>query len=318
MPSLPIIFLAVAALCFAPVIFVTLPSRRARKSARRLVAVTALPQFEVRAAQTKTREAIAGKKIDAYIQESELNNRLSKMLLQARVKLKAGDFLLLCALSCTMTFLLTGLLARSIAIGAIAALPGSMLPLLWLIVKRARRLKAFNAELPNTIDLIARALRAGHSVQQALEVVAEQTRDPIREEFAQVHQEQKLGVPFRDALMALGERVPLQDLRFMVTATLVQKETGGDLIQILERTAHVIRERLRVLGEIRTYTAQGRLTGWLLTALPIVLLLVISAIIPGYSTILFTDPLGRMMLAVGAVMVIMGGFIIRRIVDIEV
>ncbi len=318
MPSLPVVFLAVVALCFGPVFFVMLPSRRARQSARRLFTVTALPQFAVRDPQVKKRETVTAKKIDAYIEQSAFKDQLSKMLLQARVKLKAGDFVMLCMLSGTVTFLAVGLLTRNIAMGAIAAVPGCTLPLLWLKMKRSRRMKAFNDGLPNMIDLIARALRAGHSVQQAFEVVAEQSRDPIREEFAQVSQEQKLGVPFREALMALGDRVPLQDLRFMITATLVQKETGGDLIQILERTAHVIRERLRVLGEIKTYTAQGRLTGWVLTGLPIVLLLVISLIIPGYSTILFTDPMGRVMLGIGGFLLILGGFTIRRIVDIEV
>ncbi len=318
MPSLPVVFVAVMLLCFAPVFFVLRPSRRARQSARRLFTVTALPQLQGRDTQAKKREAVAARKIDAFIHESDLSNWLSKMLLQARVKLKAGDFLMLCMLSCTMTFLLAALLSRSIGVAAMAALPGCVFPLLWLKLKRSRRLKAFNDGLPNTIDLIARALRAGHSVQQALEVVAEQSRDPIREEFAQVSQEQKLGIPFREALIALGARVPLQDLRFMITATLVQKETGGDLIQILERTAHVIRERLRVLGEIKTYTAQGRMTGWVLSALPVVLLLVISLIIPGYSTILFTHPLGRMMLGAGVVMLMLGAFVIRRIVDIEV
>ena len=234
------------------------------------------------------------------------------------MKLKVGDFLMICMLCCTVSFLLVGLISRSIGIGLAAAVPSCGLPLLWLKMKRTRRLNAFNDGLPNTIDLIARALRAGHSVQQAFEVVAEQTRNPIAEEFAQVHQEQRLGIPFRDALLALGDRVPVQDLRFLITATLVQKETGGDLIQILERTAHVIRERLRVMGEIKTYTAQGRMTGWVLTALPLLLLLIISLLIPGYSSILFTDPLGRMMLGAGVVMLILGGITIRKIVDIEV
>ena len=145
-------------------------------------------------------------------------------------------------------FLTVAALCFALVFFITVALPACTLLLLWVKVKRSRRLQAFNDGLPNLIDLIARALRAGHSVQQAIEVVVEQSRDPIREEFAQVHQEQKLGVPFREAMIALSSRVPLQDLRFMVTATLVQKETGGDLIQILERTAHVIRYFFIVMG----------------------------------------------------------------------
>ncbi len=312
------VFFAVMVVCFATIYLTTRPSRRERQSARRLFTVTSLPEWKEREPQGKTREAVAAKKIDAIIQKSEFSNTLAKTLLQARVKLKVGDFLMICMLCCTVSFLLVGLISRSIGIGLAAAVPSCGLPLLWLKMKRTRRLNAFNDGLPNTIDLIARALRAGHSVQQAFEVVAEQTRNPIAEEFAQVHQEQRLGIPFRDALLALGDRVPVQDLRFLITATLVQKETGGDLIQILERTAHVIRERLRVMGEIKTYTAQGRMTGWVLTALPLLLLLIISLLIPGYSSILFTDPLGRMMLGAGVVMLILGGITIRKIVDIEV
>jgi tight adherence protein B len=200
---------------------------------------------------------------------------------------------------------------------AAAAGLGAALPWGLLRFQRARRLKAFNAALPEAIDLMARALRAGHSVGSLMELVAEQTPEPLAGEFLQVHQQQKFGLRFRDALLQLGERMPSQDLRFLITAILVQRETGGDLTEILDRAAHVIRERLRIQGEVRTYTAQGRLTGWILSLLPVALLLLINLVTPGYSKILFNDPTGQKLLYTGAVLIAIGALIIRKIVDIK-
>jgi tight adherence protein B len=200
---------------------------------------------------------------------------------------------------------------------AAAAGLGAALPWGLLRFQRARRLKAFNAALPEAIDLMARALRAGHSVGSLMELVAEQTPEPLAGEFLRVHQQQKFGLRFRDALLQLGERMPSQDLRFLITAILVQRETGGDLTEILDRAAHVIRERLRIQGEVRTYTAQGRLTGWILSLLPVALLLLINLVTPGYSKILFNDPTGQKLLYTGAVLIAIGALTIRNIVDIK-
>lgn len=227
----------------------------------------------------------------------------------------------LCALSfvtALVTFLAFAFFMPLSFIVLLAVSAAALLPAFFLRLKRNSRVADFENALPETIELMARALRAGHSVQQMLEVVALETRDPIRTEFAYVHKKQKLGIPFRDAMQALAERIPSQDLRFVVTAILVQKETGGDLIEILDRTALVIRDRRRVTGEVRTLTAEGRLTGWILSALPVVLLGLIMLITPSYASILLKDPIGHMLLAGGAIMILAGGLIIRRIVDVEV
>ncbi len=187
-----------------------------------------------------------------------------------------------------------------------------------LRMKKARRLNRFAVGLPDAIELMSRALRAGHSMASSIEIIAEQSTEPLASEFAILFQQQKFGIPFRDAILALGERVPSKDLHFLITAILVQKETGGDLTEILDRTTHVIRERVRITAEIRTYTAQGRLTGWILSALPVVLLGLINFASPGYSHELFDDPLGQKMLCVGAALIVLGGLIIRKIVDIKV
>ncbi len=190
----------------------------------------------------------------------------------------------------------------------------------WALLRfqKSRRLSKFTQALPDAIELMARALRAGHSMNSAVEIIAEQSVAPLDAEFGIVFQQQKFGIPFRDAILQLGERVPSKDLHFLITAILVQKETGGDLTEILDRTTTVIRERVRIEGEIRTYTAQGRLTGWILSGLPIAMLILINLITPGYSHILFHDPVGQELLSAGAALIVVGGFIISRIVDIQV
>jgi tight adherence protein B len=175
--------------------------------------------------------------------------------------------------------------------------------------------RAFNAVLAEAIDMLARALRAGHSVASAMEMLAENAQEPLASEFAELFRQLNLGLPLRDALLQLLERVPSPDLRVLVTAILVQKETGGNLVEILDRTVFVIRERLRIQGEIQVQTAQGRLTGWTLSALPVVMMVLLNLVNPGYSAILFQDPLGRKLLYACAVLLLAGAFTIRRLVN---
>lgn len=192
---------------------------------------------------------------------------------------------------------------------------GAYLPLAALRMKCSRRIEAFNKALPDCIDMIARSLRAGHSLVAAIAIVSEQAVEPARSEFGEVYKKQNYGLPFRDALMQLLDRVPSQDLRVVVTGILVQKDTGGNLAEILDRILFVIKERMRIQGEIKIHTAQGRMTGWILCALPIVMLGLINVVNPGYSNVLFTDPLGRKMLYGGVGLLSVGGLIIRKIVN---
>jgi tight adherence protein B len=189
------------------------------------------------------------------------------------------------------------------------------LPLWLLSFKRARRIAAFNAVLADTIDMLGRAMRAGYSLMGAIEMVSQNAQEPAATEFGEIFKQQNLGMPLRDALMQLLDRFPSLDLRVLVTAILVQKDTGGNLAEILDRTVFVIRDRLRIQGEIRVQTAQGRLTGWILTALPVVMLLLINVVNPGYSRILLTDPLGRKLIYASLGMLVVGSFVIHRIVN---
>jgi tight adherence protein B len=191
----------------------------------------------------------------------------------------------------------------------------SCLPYGIISLKRSRRTAAFNAVLAESIDMLARGLRAGYSLVGAIEMLSENAQEPAASEFREIFKQQNLGMPLREALMQILYRVPSLDLRVLVTAILVQKDTGGNLTEILDRTVFVIRERQRIQGEIRTHTAQGRLTGWILSALPVVMLVLVNLVNPGYSSILLHDPLGHKIIYISLTMLIVGSLIIRSIIN---
>jgi tight adherence protein B len=243
---------------------------------------------------------------------------LKRLIEQADSKSSPGKTVITSLGLAIVTFFTVGFFVPILAIQAVAAVLLSAAPVLLLRFKRSRRLKAFNDALPDAIDLMARALRAGHSVASAIEVIAERGRKPVSSEFALVYQQQNFGLPFRDALTNMAQRIQSKDLQFVITALLVQKETGGNLAEILDRTTYVIRERLRIHGEIRIKSAQGRLTGWILSLLPIVMGVLINIVNRGFERPLFEEPIGHTLLYAGAGMLAVGSFIISKIVKIEV
>jgi tight adherence protein B len=257
-------------------------------------------------------------RLDDFLDRFDFYLKLEKLIQQAHRNTTPGRVIMQSAGLAAAAALLAHFLYPVLGVEIAAPFAAAALPSLLLVFLRGRRLKQFNDALPDSIDLMSRALKAGHSVASAIEVVAEQGHEPVASEFGEVFRAQNFGLPFRDALAQLAERVPSRDLHFLVTAMMVQKETGGNLTEILDRTTHVIRERLRILGEVRTKTAQGRLTGTILAALPIILGVMLNFLNPGYAKPLFHDPLGKKMLYIGAGLIALGGFIISRIVKIEV
>jgi tight adherence protein B len=191
-------------------------------------------------------------------------------------------------------------------------------PYISLRMKRRARLQRFATILPDAIDLLGRALRAGHAVTAAIEMVAREIPDPVGTEFRRVFEEQNFGLPIREALLNLAKRVPVPDLQFLVTAMLVQKETGGNLAEVLDKAGAVIRERSRLLGQLKIYTAQGRLTGWILGSLPFIIFGIMNFLNPGYARNLIDDPMGRKAVWIGLGLMAVGVWMIRKIVDIRV
>ena len=200
---------------------------------------------------------------------------------------------------------------------ALAALAGAA-PYIYLYILREIRFKKFGDLLPEAVDLMSRGLRAGHSIQAVLEMVGNEIADPVGMEFRALHKEQTLGLPIRDAMRGLIDRVPLDDMRFLATAILLQKESGGNLAQILDKTSAVIRERARLRGQLRIYTAQGRITGWILGFAPFIMFGVFNLINHKYESTLFSDPFGLKMVYFGLGMMVIGILAIRKIIDIKV
>lgn len=253
--------------------------------------------------------------LEDLVAESGFTRKVQLLIVQSDCATAVGTVMAQCLGFAIALGGTAALLTYNPIIAVPLALLGAYLPLATLGFKRSKRIAAFNKALPECIDIIGRSLRAGHSLVAAINIVADQAPEPAKTEFSEVYKKQNYGLPFRDALMQLLDRVPSQDLRVLITGILVQKDTGGNLVEILERILFVIKERMRIHGEIKIHTAQGRMTGWILCALPIVMLVLINLVNPGYSNVLFTDPLGKKMLYAGAGMLVLGGIIIRKIVN---
>ena len=245
--------------------------------------------------------------------------RLEPLLLQADSRQTPRALLRLCASTACGTGVLLLLCVHSLFLAFLLGVAAGAVPLFLLRLRVKRRTAAMNKVLPGVLDMISRALRAGHSLPATIGIVAEEAAEPARSAFGDVFQKQKFGLPIRDALMELIRRFPSEDLKVLVTAILVQRDTGGNLVQILDRTSSVIRERLKLQGDVRVHTAQGRMTGWILCSLPVLMLGMLTLSNPDYPKLLTNDPLGRKLLYGGGVLLCVGGFVINRIVkQIEV
>ncbi|MCO6455562.1 MAG: type II secretion system F family protein [Pirellulaceae bacterium] len=247
---------------------------------------------------------------------------LSTFLEQAGSALAPSRFVLISlALGCAGAALcMLGLLGDLVWILAapVAFVLAASLPTLWMYLKRQRRLKAFARQLPDALELVARALRAGHSLAAGFHLVAQEMAEPISKEFNRCYEEQNFGIPLDQALEDMTRRVPNLDLRFFATAVILQRQTGGDLAEILDKIGRLIRERFKIWGQIQALTGEGRLSGLVLLALPPLLFLAMLRLNPGYVMTLFTDPLGHRMLALAIVMQLVGALVIRKIVNIKV
>ena len=263
----------------------------------------------------KTSRAGRFGRLDDILKPFSFAQKLRIRILQANSSTTVANLLLTGLGLFLAGYALMWFIATMVLIDLAAGVALAWLPYGILSFKRSRRIAAFNAVLAESIDMLARALRAGHSVAGAIGMLGENAQEPAATEFGEIFKQMNLGLPMRDALLQLLDRVPSSDLRVLITAILVQKDTGGNLAEILDRTVFVIRERLRIQGEIQTQTAQGRLTGWILTALPVAMMVLLNLINPGYSSILFRDPFGRELIYFSLGMLAVGTWMIRRIIN---
>lgn len=256
--------------------------------------------------------------VNRILLQLPLISRLQFFIQQAAMEMTAG-MLILISMAIGLVVLLIGLLMEIPTVLLVPAIIGaSIIPLLVVSFKRYRRFSRFEELFPDAIDLLARAVRAGHAFTTGLELIAREMPEPVAGEFRITYEQQNFGLPLREALRNLTVRVPLPDVNFFVTALQIQRESGGNLAEILDNLSYVIRERFKILRQVRVFTAQGRMTLYLLTALPPAAALLMYIVNPDYISRLYTDPLGHKAIAVAIVLQIIGYLIIRKIIRIKV
>jgi len=246
------------------------------------------------------------------LQDAEL------LLQQAQVSWSLPTLMLLSvgtAVALGLGFLM---LTRSLLVAFPVAIIGAALPTLYVRHRKNRRLMQFEELLPEAIDLVGRALRAGHPLSSGFKMAADDGPEPVASELRRVFEEQRFGLPLQDSLLGMADRINLVDVRILVTAILIQREVGGNLAEILDNLAAVVRARFTIRRQIKVYTAQGRMTGYLLALLPFMLFGLLYMINPEYMSVLFTDPIGKILVGIALVMQLAGFFWIRKIVNIEI
>lgn len=245
------------------------------------------------------------------------SNPLERLIIQSGMTITVGTLVLMSVLLGCVGYLFLKLLTHFTFLALGAAPLFATIPVMFVRWKRTRRFGTFEEQFPEAIELMARALRAGHTFPTGILMVAEEMPNPMAAEFKLLYDRQNFGMSLNDALKGLAERVPILDARFFTTAVLTQRETGGNLSEILDNLAAVIRDRFKVKRQVRAVTAHGRITGWILAALPPVLALILTAVSPEFMTPMVTDPLGIQMIAVGCTMQVIGTLIIRKLVNIR-
>jgi len=243
---------------------------------------------------------------------------LVRLIEQSGARTNAATIVLISFAIASACAIAASLFVRPAWVAPFIGLAGGAAPTAWLLRKRSVRLRRFEETFPEALDLLSRAIKAGHAFQTAMHMAAEELPDPVGPEFRKTFDQQNFGLPLRDALNAMAERIPIIDVKFFVTAVLIQRETGGNLSEILDNLSHVVRERFKVLRQVRVHTAHGRFTGWVLLALPAALAIVLSFINPEHMQLLFREPMGQTMLMGAVVMQTIGFFWIKRVIKIEV
>jgi len=244
--------------------------------------------------------------------------QLKRMLDQADLHITPSRLIMFAAMAAMLAALAASVISASILLILAAGVLAAAVPFVHVWWKRKKRFNAFLEHLPDALDLMSRALSAGHAFSEAMHMVSAEMPDPIATEFRKTYEEQNLGLSLKLALENLTQRIPLLDLRMCVTAVLIQRETGGNLAEILEKVAYTIRERFRIMGDLKTLTTSSRMSAWLLCALPIFVTIVITAMNPEYMAILWKDQRGHYLIATALVLQATGMLIVRKILRIKI
>lgn len=318
MTPLMISFLAFAAVSAVIGLLAFVLSDNAPKTSERLDTLTGRKKKDDEATTILKKSAVDRDKKSLLEALTPNLPSLTKIIVQADAHIKASTLFGIGLLLGVLGFTASWLMGVKIYLAPIAGIIMFTIPFGWLLTKRAMRLNKFSSQLPDALELVARALRAGHSLGAGMHVVAEEMPAPVSEEFNRVYEEQNLGIPVEDSLKGMCERVPNLDLRFFVTSVLIQRQTGGDLAEILDKIGYVIRERFRILGQVKALTAEGRLSGIILIALPFGLFLLMMHIKYDYVEKLWMTDTGIKWSIYALIAQLLGALWIRKIVNIKV
>jgi len=320
------VFVVVALIAFVAGSYIDQRNERARLLRQRLAKIEKAPEQELNPELALVRDESLSQipALDSLLRRSAKISNLQPFLEQAGLRIRAGNIVILCGISAVVTAF--GAYLATSSLGAnqasffifIAVVIGGIMPYSYASYKRTKRFEKFEEMFPEAIDTLARAVRAGHAFTTALELIANELNEPVASEFRKLFEEQKFGLPVRDALMNLTDRIPLVDVKFFVTAVMLQRETGGNLAEILDNLSYVIRERFKIMRQVRVYTAQGRLTMMLLMGLPPIIVVAMLVMSPSFITPLFKDPIGHTLIVSGIALQTIGYFVIRRIIQIQV
>ena len=321
-----LVFVAVALAVFAVGLFLDQRSAQARLLRERLASVQKATEREPSEELALLRDEMLSQipALDNLLRRSERMANFQNFLEQANLKVRAGNLLIYCVISAIAMGFFGLMLAGSLPpnqgmlFAIVGTLLGAVIPFSYASYRRTKRFQKFEELFPDAIDTLARAVRAGHAFTTALELIANEIAEPVAGEFRMLFEEQKFGLPVRDALMNLTERMPLVDVKFFVTAVMLQRETGGNLAEILDNLSYVIRERFKIMRQVRVYTAQGRLTMMLLMGLPPLIVVVMLTTSPAFIRPLFSDPIGHTLIVTGIVLQTLGYFVIRNVIRIQV
>lgn len=294
--------------------------RRPRTDQQILDRVHTVVSSDVRTGEVKSIfvDAKEAAKKNEGIRASFPYKHVSTLIEQAALTITIPAFVGYCALAFLGCLILFWIVLPAPLIDLSAAFAGPVIPYMYVRTKHSKRMREFDKALPHAIDMISRGLKAGHSVPSAFEIVASQAEEPVRGEFSVLCGQMRLGLSQRDALIQMGQRVPSQDLLFMITAVLIQKDSGGNLALLLDRTSQMIYERIRIQGEVRVKTAQARMSGIVLTLMPIALGLIVRITSPHMFSTLINDPIGRILFYYGMISLAVGAIVIRKMTKVEV
>ncbi len=255
--------------------------------------------------------------LDRLLSGRPLTAELRDQLERAGLDMKPGAFVLTIGVSAAFGYLIGTTLVPGL-VGSLGIVAGFLAPILWLRMKQRKRIRQFQEQLPEAIDMLVSAMRAGYSFQAAMKFIGEEVAAPLGPEFARFYEEQRLGMEVRVALLAMQERMDSLDLKMLVTAILIQRETGGNLSEVLSNIAFVMRERSAIRGEIETLTAESKLSARILAVLPVLVFMAVYAMDPTYMSVMLTQTLGQIMIAIGVISILTGYTTMMKIADVDI